>query len=155
MGALIAFELLRLLRRRQGPSPIHLFVSGFRSPEFPRRRRSIHQLPDAEFLEELRCYGGTPEQIFAHQELLRLLLPALRADFALHETYRYYPEPPLACPISVFGGADDTLVNQSELLGWRAHTRAQFRVHMLPGDHFFLNTAHSLLLAAIHADLGI
>jgi surfactin synthase thioesterase subunit len=89
MGALIAFELVRHLRRQQRPTPVHLFVSGHGAPELDTPRSPIHQLPHHAFIEELCRLNGTPDEVFKNEELLELLLPALRADFAVCEEYVY------------------------------------------------------------------
>lgn len=145
LGALVAFELTRQLRREQLPEPRQLFVSARRAPQLAETDAPIHQLPDAEFVQELRRYNGTPEAVLRHAELLALLLPVLRADFALHETYVYLPEPPLDCPIVAFGGLEDPLVQRDDLTAWRTQTRQRFDAHLLPGDHFFINNPRALL----------
>jgi medium-chain acyl-[acyl-carrier-protein] hydrolase len=152
MGAMIAFELARRLRR-EGVVPLHLFAAGHGAPDAPDTSPPVHALPQTEFLERLRAYAGTPEAVFQSQELLQHLLPALRADFALFETYRYQPEAPLPVPITVFGGRQDASVAPERLQAWERHTSGPFRLVMLPGDHFFPSTARPQLLAAIRASL--
>ncbi len=149
MGALIAFELARTLRGGGMQSPAHLFVSGHRAPQLPDRRPSIHALPDAEFWPALRSLGGTPDEVFAHQELMALVEPTLRADFQLCETHAWREEPPLDIPLSVFGGLDDPNVERSELEAWRDVTRGAVHVEMLPGDHHYLHQAQQRLVAAV------
>jgi medium-chain acyl-[acyl-carrier-protein] hydrolase len=153
MGALVGFELARLLRRAYGCSPSHLFVSGRRAPQVPDSDPPIHTLPNSEFLQELRRLNGTPEAVLQNDELMQLLLPTLRADFAVLETYVYTPKPPLDCPITAFGGLQDPEVCCEVLEAWREQTRAAFSLHMFPGDHFFLHTAQSLLLQSLNQTL--
>src|SRR5205823_4375590 len=50
LGALIAFDLARALRRHGQPEPAHLFVSGHRAPQLPSPQAPTYHLPDAEFL---------------------------------------------------------------------------------------------------------
>jgi medium-chain acyl-[acyl-carrier-protein] hydrolase len=85
---------------------------------------------------------------------MQLLLPALRADFALRETYVYADEPTLDCPISAFGGLADRWVSRESLEAWRDQTRAGFSLQLLPGDHFFLADSRPLLLAALSRKLA-
>jgi len=80
---------------------------------------------------------------------MQLMLPLLRADFSVCETYQYYEEPALDCPITVFGGIGDREVPAAALPPWREHTTAAFSLHMFPGDHFFLHTAQSDMLHLI------
>lgn len=139
MGALLSFELARTLRRQGRPGPMHLFVSGHGAPHLPDRNPPLHALPDDQFVAKLRELNGTPEEVLRHQELLQLLTPILRADFAVCETYVYQPEPPLDCPISAYGGLGDGYVNRDELAAWQAQTTGRFSLRMFPGDHFYLN----------------
>jgi medium-chain acyl-[acyl-carrier-protein] hydrolase len=153
MGGLVSFELARLLRKNYGKSPVHLFVSGHRAPQVPDPDPPIHALPELEFLEELRRLNGTPEVVLENTELMQLLLPALRADFAVIETYAYKPESPLDCPITAFGGLQDPKVSYDDLKVWQEQTNAAFSLHMLPGDHFFLQSAQPLLLQLLSQKL--
>ncbi|HEY9157248.1 thioesterase II family protein [Candidatus Binatus sp.] len=151
LGALVSFELARRIRRQYGVHPVHLFVSAGRAPQIPHRGPFIHTLPDSEFLMELRRLNGTPSELLGHEELMEIMLPVLRADFAVYETYLYSTEPPLNCPISAFGGLQDNKVSDSDLEAWRAQTSVSFSLRMFPGDHFFLK--QPLLLRALFQQL--
>jgi len=151
LGALVGFELARRVRRQYGVHPVRLIVSAGRAPQIPHRGTPIHTLPEKEFLAELRRLNGTPNELLDHQELMEIVLPLLRADFSLFETYEYSPEPPLNCPISAYGGLQDHRVKDSDLEAWRKQTSASFSLQMLPGDHFFLN--QPLLLRVLAEEL--
>jgi len=153
MGALIAFELARELRRRQAPAPVRLLVSGHRAPQIPRTRTTRYDLPEPELVAELRHLGGTPPEVLAHPELMQLVLPLLRADFAVVETYTHREAPPLDCPITAFGGVDDRDANEPLMDAWRAQTRGAFALHMFPGGHFFLKDTTSAVLDLVSRDL--
>ena len=155
MGALLAFELARQLRRTHQPAPQHLFVSAHRAPHLPYPTPPIHHLPEAEFMDELRHLQGTPEAVLQHKELMQLLLPLLRCDFELVETYTYHPEAPLPCGISAFLGEQDQHVSPAEMAGWAEQTRGQFHLHQLPGDHFYLHEQRPQLLTLIHQTLHL
>ncbi len=153
MGATIGFELARLLRMQNDPGPFHLFVSGNRAPQIPAPNPPIHHLPDEEFIEGLRRFNGTPEQVFRDDELLQLFLPILRADLTLYETYVYTADEPLDCPISAFGGSEDKIVSRDDLAAWRHQTHGAFTLRMFIGDHFFLRSAQTHLLRAMSQDV--
>jgi medium-chain acyl-[acyl-carrier-protein] hydrolase len=153
LGALVGFELARQLRRQSGVQPVRLFVSADRAPQIPRRDRPIHALPEEEFLDELRRLNGIPGKVLENVELMQVMLPVLRADLAVHETYIYSTEPPLNCPISTFGGLQDHKVSRGDLEAWRDQTSVSFSLQMIPGDHFFLNTIRPLLLQALSQEL--
>lgn len=153
MGAVIGFELARWLRRERGPSPVHLFVSGRTAPHLLDSEPPTYNLPDPEFLEDVRRLNGTPAGVLECSELVQLLLPLLRADFGVCQTYTPLPEPPLDCPITAFGGLQDDRAGRGKLEGWREHTAASFSLRMLPGDHFFVNSSRRLLLQTLSQDL--
>jgi surfactin synthase thioesterase subunit len=139
MGAAVAFELARAMER-DGTPPAHLFVSGRRAPGRPPEREQIHALPDAEFVERVRALEGTPDEVMADPEMMELLLPVLRGDFQLSETYRYREGPPLSCPLTALGGTGDAHVSRDDLLAWRDQTQGFFRLRTFPGGHFFVHT---------------
>ncbi|MDZ8257265.1 thioesterase II family protein [Nostoc sp. ChiQUE01b] len=153
MGALVSFELARLLRKQYSLSPVHLFVSGRHAPQIPDPNPPIHALGEPAFKEELRRLNGTPEAVLENAELMQLLVPILRADFAVLETYLYTTESPLNCPITAFGGLQDHKVSYDELQAWREQTNAAFLLQMFPGNHFFLHSAQSLLLESLSQEL--
>ncbi|WP_017317185.1 thioesterase II family protein [Mastigocladopsis repens] len=153
MGALVGFELARLLRREYDVIPVHLFISGRRAPQIPDPKPPVHALPEPEFKEELRRLNGTPEMVLQNADLMQLLLPILRADFAVLETYVYMNEPPLNCPITAFGGLQDHEVTRHELQAWQNQTNAAFSLQMFAGNHFFLHSAQSLLLQSLSQEL--
>lgn len=138
MGALLSFGLARYLRAQQADLPVHLFASAYRAPQVPNLEEPLHLLPEATFIQKLRGLNGTRPEILENEELRQFLLPILRADFAVCETFHYVPEPPLPCPISVFSGSRDTRVRQEDLLRWQELTSNTFRHASFPGDHFFL-----------------
>jgi medium-chain acyl-[acyl-carrier-protein] hydrolase len=151
-GGLMAFEVARALRREGGPMPRHLFVGGRPAPQV-ERDENIHDLPHDEFIDALRRYAGTPEEVLQHAEIMELVMPLLRADFALGETYVYRQEPPLDVPITAYGGEFDAEVPAEEIEAWREQTSAAFRCQMYPGDHFFINGHRGELLRDLSAGL--
>lgn len=154
MGATIAFELARLLREHHGREPAQLFVSGRRAPQVPEEEPATHHLPDPEFIVELRRLNGTPAEVLDHPELMQLMLPVIRADFTLTQTYTYTPAPPLSCPISIFGGLDDQDVTREHLAGWCEQTEGQCSMRMFAGNHFFLQSAEGTILEVVRQELS-
>lgn len=146
LGAILAFEVTRALRRSGAIGPRHLFVSGRRAPHLPSTDPLTLDSTDEEFVARLHELKGTPPEVFANPELLHLLLPALRADFALGETYVCGEEPPLACPLSAFAGDEDEETSDERIEDWRRHTTGACQVHRLQGDHFFIHSRRSELL---------
>jgi len=149
LGALICFETARYLRSRQGVMAGRLFVSGRHPPHVDSASRSVHELPDAEFLGEVQKLNGLPAEVIANPELQRLVLPALRADFYIAETHQSHWEPPLDCPITAYGGSRDADVPEQSLQKWSQCTNGQFSLEMFPGDHFFIHSDERRLLRSV------
>ena len=149
MGALLAFEFARELRRVGGPRPEHLFLSGRQAPHLKSRIPQLHDLPEAEFKRQLGLLNGTPKKVLEDPELMGLLMPMLRADFSICETYSCTPEEPLSLPISAFGGEMDPHTRRDDLDAWRNYTLGNFNVRMFSGDHFYIQSMRSSLLSAI------
>jgi medium-chain acyl-[acyl-carrier-protein] hydrolase len=145
IGARIAFELARELRRRGRPGPLVLFASGSRPPH-RSRWASLHDLDDESLCRWLVSTGGMSDWLLADAELRGTLLPVLRADLELEVGVMYADEPPLACPILAFGGADDPEAPPSFMDEWRRHTTAQFALRVLPGGHFFIRQHYRTIL---------
>jgi medium-chain acyl-[acyl-carrier-protein] hydrolase len=153
MGALLSFEIARCLRRNHFPQPARLFVSGHQAPHLPETHRPLHDLPDAEFLHELRDLNGTPREVLENDELMQLLVPILRADFSVCETYMYTHDAPLGCAVTVIGGLQDPHLTRENLEAWREQTSASCRIHMFPGDHFLLQSHEDAILDLVNRTL--
>jgi medium-chain acyl-[acyl-carrier-protein] hydrolase len=145
MGALLAFEVARALRRNRMPLPYCIFVSGAAGPQTRLTSHQYHELPDKDFLDVLRDYNGTPAELLENNEMMELILPTVRADFALVERYIYRPELPLDIPFHVLRGDCDPHVTEAAAAGWGLETNHTVQHHVFLGDHFFINDHQSLI----------
>ena len=153
LGALLCFETARSLRRENRRQPDHLFVS---ATEAPHRRSSdelLSGLPKSALVKKLREFNGTPMEVLQNDELLELMLPTIRADFELCDTYEYHPEPPLECPMTIYGGLGDQEVEAGRLAAWSEMTVGASEIRMCPGDHFYINSLRSIFLQTLAGDL--
>jgi medium-chain acyl-[acyl-carrier-protein] hydrolase len=154
MGALIAFELARSMRRSTLSGPSHLFLAARRGPRLPDSSPTAG-LTDREFVKQLETIGGPSAEMLRHPEVLELMLPTLRADFSLCESYTYSPGMLLGCPLSVFGGKDDARASNQALAAWAAETNSSCNVKVFDGDHFFIHKCQHALLETILKDLSL
>ncbi|MBG6082453.1 thioesterase II family protein [Rubrivivax gelatinosus] len=150
-GALVACELTRRLSAR-GRVPVLAGVSARKPPCVPVTEPT-HALSDEAFLERLVGLNGIPELVLKSPEMLELVLPLIRADITMSETFVDLDPRPLPCSLSAFGGADDPSAREDTLRGWSRYTEAGFRLRMLPGDHFFLRGAAHTLVQCLVQDL--
>jgi pyochelin biosynthesis protein PchC len=137
MGAIVAFETARRLERAGGNGPVLLFASGRRAPGHTVHE-TVHQRDDAGLIAELRRLSGTDASLFADDELLRAVLPAIRGDYRAIETYRADPGAVVACPVVAMVGDSDPRVSVADAARWAEHTTGGFSRHVFPGGHFYL-----------------
>jgi medium-chain acyl-[acyl-carrier-protein] hydrolase len=150
MGAVIAFEVARALRRHGYPLPLALLISGRRAPHRPLPvTQVLHTLPEETLALRVGQLGGLPPELLGNRRWLSHYLPTIRADLCLSDDYEYSEEPLLACPIHTFIGEADTLVVREDWEAWSAHTAAEFTRRILAGGHFFSTTGRNELIAEV------
>jgi medium-chain acyl-[acyl-carrier-protein] hydrolase len=155
MGALISFVLAHELKRRGAHGPASLFIAARSAPHVPPVVSPIHTLPEPQFITEVqRRYNGIPEAILQERELLSLLLPVLRANFEMIETYTFPGDRLLDIPMMAFGGLQDPTVNTRQIAAWGELTSQTFRYFMFPGDHFFLQNHLPAILQIVTRELA-
>jgi medium-chain acyl-[acyl-carrier-protein] hydrolase len=144
MGAVVAFELARELRRRGRPLPSRLIASAARAPQFRRNHIPQPAPPDGQLLQELKIPA----------ELERAVLPSLRADTALYRNYIYSEDAPFDFPIRAYGGVDDANIRREHLEGWREQTIGAFALRIFTGGHFYMQESALEFRSALEADLA-
>jgi surfactin synthase thioesterase subunit len=142
MGAVLAFEVARLLERDDDVELRRLFASGRRAPS-THRDETVHLRDDDGLVAELRALSGTDSQILGDEELLRMILPAIRSDYTAIETYSSTPERRIRTPITVLVGDTDSRVTLPEAQQWRVHTTGECVIRTFPGGHFYLAEQHA------------
>ncbi len=153
MSGLIAYELTHAINEKKLKKPEMLFISGRCAPHIRKCGPPIHSLSDSKFVGELCKLGGISTEILNSPELIQLIIPLLRADIELVEMYAHISRPPLECPVTVFGGLQDSEVPLSALKSWKEYTVKSFNYYTLPGGHFFINSQRELLLEILHQEL--
>jgi medium-chain acyl-[acyl-carrier-protein] hydrolase len=153
MGAAVAFELCRTLRRRGHPLPKVLIASAARAPQYRRNYTPARAPSESEFVDELRRLEGIPGEMLDAPGVMERLLPALQADAALYRNYHYTEDTPLECAIRAYGGHDDPNIQAEHLDAWREQTSASFAVRCFAGGHFYLREHPTEFRAALELDL--
>ncbi|KRE88754.1 hypothetical protein ASG87_09300 [Frateuria sp. Soil773] len=154
MGAAVAHELCLTLHGRRQRLPAHLVVS---AREAPARHHggTLHRAGEDALRHELRRLGGTPAALLDCDEFCALLLPRMRSDYRLIETYRpaLATMPPLPLAISAFVGTDDHELASGDAEAWAQQTSQAFHLRRFAGDHFYLvpqmrQVVHAVLACA-------
>ncbi len=159
-GSLVAFELARQLQLRGNHNLRHLFIAARKSPLLLKRAKPYHILSDDEFIVAVNAIGSMPNAMMIDQELQRLLLPTLKADFALGETYvcetiqskiNQSNTEKLSVPTTLFYGTRDKSATYEQMLCWEALLGERFQFKAIPGKHFFMQEQEDILLREINA----
>ncbi|WP_060882399.1 thioesterase II family protein [Streptomyces caniscabiei] len=154
MGALVAYEVALALGTAGRP-PVRLFVSGRRAPSTPRTGPRLHLGSDAELLRAVRRLGGTDGQVFEDEELVQLVLPALRGDYRALETYEPRPDDRLTCPLTVLTGDADPVTPVADARAWAGHTDGPTELCVFPGGHFYLDDRPEEVVDVVRRHLGL
>lgn len=152
MGGLLAWAVAQRMQQ-MGAELAHVIISGATPPGSEQPQQPIHLLPEEEFLSEVMRFNGMPAEVLQNRELLELILPTLRADFALCVQAEATPATILNCPLSVYTGIQDQSVAIDEAVLWRQQTNGRFRVRKFLGDHFFLVQHEKEVVSALAWDL--
>ena len=147
LGGLLAFALTLRLEQEGLPAPKRLFIGACPPPSLGLLHPAIHHLPDTDFVNAIQLrYAGIPAAVLQEPELLELLLPSLRGDYAAHETFNRNELRRVSCPLTIFAGLNDSEYSVDHMSSWSLHTAATCRINPVPGDHFFLTTDLHLVL---------
>lgn len=153
LGAIIAYEFARALSANCTGNPAHLFVSGLTPPHIEYQAKKIHHLPDDDFIREISVLNGTPEEVLNNFDLLRLVLPSLRADLYLAENWTYNDKYLLPTPVTVMAGHEDNTVQISTIQEWGCCSSGPVNIHLFPGDHFFIEEHFEKIVGLISQSL--
>ncbi|MEU1403743.1 alpha/beta fold hydrolase [Streptomyces sp. NPDC005728] len=153
MGACVAFEVARRIEQRSSLDLLGLVASGRTAP--PRLRdRGVRSMDDDGVIAEIRRLNGTDDRLLLDDDIIRMIMPAIRGDYTAVESYRYEPGPRLRCPISVLVGDQDPQVTLAEAEEWRDHTESGFTLRSFPGGHFYLAEQNTQVARALTEDLA-
>jgi len=154
MGAPLAFEVAARLSGAADNALVRLFVSGYPEPS-RRRPTSFHPAPDGELIAELRRLGVIEEALLEDVDLLRTLLPPLRSDYRIVETYHPAAGARLATPITAVVGADDDDAPEAGVRAWQERTSGEFRFRTVSGGHFYLTERPEEIAELVASDLSL
>lgn len=151
MGATLAFEVA-LRFEEEGGELSRLFASGRRAPSRYRDEK-VHLMGDDGVVTELKRLAGTDSSLLGDEEILRMILPALRSDYTAIETYRCAPGAALQAPITALTGDSDPKTSLDEAEDWRHHTKGDFDLEVFPGGHFYLGARAADVIALLKEHL--
>jgi len=149
MGAVLAYSLAQQRIARGLRAPEAVIVAAYFAPHLHGPVHDLHLGEDHELAMELARYGGLPDEILSRPEWLELLIPVVRDDLRICQSYRPSAEPPLPCPLHVFGGRSDPLTPLDTLAAWSSHSAQPQPVRLFAGDHFLFREPDPELAVAV------
>ncbi len=149
MGARVSYELASLLDSNGDITPRALFVSGALAPNQARKKPNIHHLPEPDFIRKLGQLNGTPREILDNKQLMEFILPTLKADFQVCETWPISSPKKMDVPIVAFCGDNDDDISSVDMKRWSCFSNKSFNLYLLSGDHFFIHSKQEELLSII------
>jgi len=153
MGSLLAYELYYKISMLNLRKPEHIFFSGYGAPSIIKKGENAYTLSDYDFMKKIMKLGGTPEELFKNKELLEIVLPIIRNDYKILETYNYEErEKKIECDVSILNGKQDS-INLEEILTWKNHVCRDFKVYNFEGNHFFINSNIENITSIINTTL--
>jgi len=153
LGAAVAFETAHRLRQLGLPQPLCLFASGRRAPHSPVPGPFAHLLSDTDLVAEVLSLNGLPAKALHRPRALEALLPSLRADYQINDTYLPTVGLPLGLPVFAYAADGDPIAVPDDVAGWQRATSGAFRLRVFPGDHFYLRDAPPAFARAVLEDL--
>jgi surfactin synthase thioesterase subunit len=135
--------------------PEALMLGAHRAAHLPRTRETLYNLDDKTFIERLKRFGGFPEEVLASADLLQFLMPTLKADFTLCDTYSYTEQEPLNCPIHIFSGASDPEAPPAVMEAWRQHSSVDAHLHVFQAGHFFIRSDLERVIETVQSILPL
>lgn len=148
MGAALGYELCVALQSNGMQVPKLLILSGHSSPH-TRILNSFHQLEDSIFINSIKSLGGLEPEITKSPELIEYLLPILRADFTLIETWKPSGVILSNTEIWTISGDRDEQASLDKMSGWSNYSTCQTSSTTIQGNHFFINKQRKELLAML------
>ncbi|WP_444997358.1 thioesterase II family protein [Aliikangiella sp. IMCC44359] len=148
-GALISFEVAREMRRQSLRLPEHMILSAKRAPQLIKNQKISYNLPEEEFIEKVRNMKGTPEEVLNNKEIMQILLPLLRADFQISETYKFKDEEPLNIPFTLLGGVHDENIPEADVGAWEDNSAKDSIFIKINGGHFFIHSHETQVIAHV------
>lgn len=148
MGAYIAYEVAYRLESIYHRRILAVVVSGQMAPSF-HRVSGIKEISDAEFAGYLKDMGGISEDVAQNDELLQLMLPIIRSDYMLLDSYHPDGTHIIKAPIYVFVSDNDKEVIETNLHEWKRCTKDMRDVVMFQGDHFYLYNDHEQFIDSL------
>ncbi|MGP4051916.1 thioesterase II family protein [Streptomyces sp. 2A115] len=148
MGASLAYEIALRLESRHQVSAQSLHVSSRKAPH-RLTPKALHLAGDDVLVAEMRRLGGTVDALLDDPDLLEMVLPAIRSDFAVVGTYGPRVPVPVSCPVHAYVGDSDPVITATDMAAWADVAPRGFTQRHFTGGHFYLIERRAELLRAL------
>ena len=153
MGCVIVYELVYKILKLKCQPPLHVFFSGRYPPFMEKKEKKLHNLPDDEFISELKKFNGITQEVIENKELLEIILTICRNDYRILENYKSVSREKLNIDLSIMHGKYDESINISDLDEWQKATQKSCRIFQFSGGHFFIRDCMSEVVNIVNQNL--
>ena len=137
MGAAFAFETEYILETEYNLCAEGVFVCGRHSPDMNKEEFYRSSMDRERLILEMKRLGGIDETLLENKEYTDIIIPFIREDYRIHESYSYSGHR-IRCSLEVDLGVGDVSVSIADTNGWRNMTDSGFTRKLFDGGHFFL-----------------
>ncbi len=135
MGSRLIFEVYYRILELGLKLPVNMFFCASETPKFTEFHKN---LDDQSVKNSLFEYGGTPDEVMENEELLEIVIPIMRADLMVLNSYRYVEHAEkIKCPIIIINGKRDyeTIAHVED---WENYSENMCEFVFYEGGHFFI-----------------
>lgn len=151
MGAVLAYELYYKLVRGGCAPPMQIILSARPAPNSSYLQESKWSQLKDKLLSILPLKDSRiPFEIMQHPKLANQFKNTLQADIQVLSSYRMPAQrTAVECPLIVFAGVKDH-IPRSAIEAWEQYTNNNFTIFWFEGDHFFIHSHTTELIAVIN-----
>ena len=146
MGGVIAYALTRKIEMYSRYRPEFTIISATKPVELLTQNKK-HMLNDDALIDVLKTYKASPEAVLESRELMDLLLPTIRADYQLIETYKAPEGRRLETPLILFNSEED--MSKETICAWQKYFKYDAKYITFEGGHFFIHTQGDKMIEEI------
>ena len=137
MGGAIAYALTKKIENVSKFKPEFIIISATKPIELLNQGKK-HTLSDDALIDVLRAHKASPKEVLDSKELMEMLLPMIRADYTLIETYTPSILPRLETSLTLFNSEED--MSKETILQWQDYFQNEASYVAFEGGHFFIHT---------------
>jgi surfactin synthase thioesterase subunit len=137
MGGMVSYLLTKRAIKEGYRAPEHVFISGRVPPTWPDEGDQLWQRDKTGFWEGIKAYGGSPEALLKHPDLMDLYEPMIRSDLKSLYSYSHTDKTKIDPPVTVLLGTREKITMESAQ-DWQIECAQPIQIFQFEGNHFWI-----------------